>query len=61
MEYENKMESDRAKRFDYLLKQTEIFSHFMIGARDKTPSSPLKCKPGRPKKVENKKPSLLGE
>jgi len=47
-EYETKMDTDRSKRFDYLLKQTEIFSHFMSGPRDKTPSSPLKCKPGRP-------------
>ncbi|XP_042214023.1 chromatin-remodeling complex ATPase chain Iswi-like isoform X1 [Homarus americanus] len=60
-EYENKMETDRSKRFDYLLKQTEIFSHFMVGARDKTPSSPLKCKPGRPKKAENRKPSITGD
>ncbi|XP_063611705.1 chromatin-remodeling complex ATPase chain Iswi-like [Penaeus indicus] len=60
-EYENKMEMDRSKRFDYLLKQTEIFSHFMAGSRDKTPSSPLKCKPGRPKKAENRKPSVSGD
>ncbi|CAL4152713.1 unnamed protein product, partial [Meganyctiphanes norvegica] len=53
-EYDSKVEVDRSKRFDYLLKQTEIFSHFMAGPRDKTPSSPLKCKPGRPNKKSDK-------
>ena len=28
-EYDDKMEADRCKRFDFLLKQTEIFGHFM--------------------------------
>lgn len=44
--------TDRSKRFDYLLKQTEIFTHFMSNnQRDKTPSSPLKVRPGRPRKI----------
>ncbi|KAJ9582248.1 hypothetical protein L9F63_003377 [Diploptera punctata] len=50
-DYETKVETDRSKRFDYLLKQTEIFTHFMSNnQRDKSPTSPLKVKPGRPKK-----------
>lgn len=44
-DFEAKLETDRGKRFDYLLKQTEIFSHFMN--QTKTPSKP---KSGRPKK-----------
>jgi hypothetical protein len=45
-------ETDRSKRFDYLLQQTEIFTHFMSGnQRDKAPNSPLKLKPGRPRKI----------
>lgn len=51
-DYETKMVTDRSKRFDYLLKQTEIFTHFMSNnQRDKTPSSPLKVRPGRPRKI----------
>lgn len=60
-EYESKMETDRGKRFDYLLKQTEIFSHFMAGMRDKAPSSPLKCKPGRPKKATSERKTSAGD
>ncbi|XP_056643642.1 chromatin-remodeling complex ATPase chain Iswi isoform X2 [Diorhabda sublineata] len=44
-EFEVKVASDRGKRFDFLLKQTEIFSHFMN--QSKTPTKP---KTGRPKK-----------
>lgn len=33
----------------------------MSGTRDKAPSSPLKCKPGRPKKLEQRKPSVAAE
>lgn len=48
-DFETKLETDRSKRFDFLLKQTEIFSHFMTNnTKDK---SPLKIKPGRPKKI----------
>ena len=47
-DFESKIETDRSKRFDFLLKQTEIFSHFMTSnVKDK---STLKIKPGRPKK-----------
>lgn len=59
--YDTKMDTDRSKRFDYLLKQTEIFSHFMAGPRDKTPSSPLKCKPGRPNKDKKEKKSSAAD
>lgn len=48
-EFDKKIILDSAKRFDYLLKQTEIFGHFMAVA-PKAPSSPLKIKPGRPRK-----------
>ncbi|XP_046395303.1 chromatin-remodeling complex ATPase chain Iswi [Ischnura elegans] len=54
-DFETKLETDRSKRFDYLLQQTEIFSHFMSGnQRDKPPSSPLKLRPGRPRKNVDK-------
>lgn len=50
-DFETKIENDRSKRFEYLLRQTEIFSHFMTNTSgSKTPTSPLKMKPGRPKK-----------
>lgn len=57
-DFETKLEGDRSKRFDFLLQQTEIFSHFMSNnQKDKTPASPLKMKPGRPKKnVDKDKP-----
>ena len=50
---------DRSKRFDYLLKQTELFGHFMAATGPKAPSSPLKVKPGRPRK--ERKPSEAGD
>lgn len=43
-EYVEKMEKDRATRFNFLLKQTEIFSHFLTTAGKKPPKSPLKMK-----------------
>ncbi|XP_044747789.1 chromatin-remodeling complex ATPase chain Iswi [Coccinella septempunctata] len=46
-DFDTKIETDRGRRFDYLLKQTEIFSHFMN--QNKTPS---KVKSGRPKKIK---------
>lgn len=53
-DFETKIENDRSKRFEYLLRQTEIFSHFMTNTTGtKTPTSPLKMKPGRPKKKTN--------
>lgn len=41
----------RAKRFDYLLKQTEVFSHFMGGTKAK---SPLKMKEPKAAKKDGK-------
>lgn len=48
-EFENKIASDRGKRFDYLLQQTEIFSHFVSGDKSKSPEKPK----GRPKKAKD--------
>ena len=44
-DYDEKVVEDRVKRFDFLLKQTEIFSHFM------TPNAAPKAKPGRKAKL----------
>ena len=44
-------DDNRAKRFDFLLKQTEVFSHFMGGTKAK---SPLKMKPVKEKKKAGK-------
>ena len=60
-------ESDRSNRFQFLLKQTELFAHFMTtggnqpkpGASAGTPSSPLKMKSGRPKIKKDDKAKLL--
>ena len=41
---------DRSNRFNFLLEQTEIFSHFMSDSKSKAPTSPLKMKQGRPKR-----------
>lgn len=63
-DYETKVVSDRSKRFEYLLKQTEIFTHFMSNSQNKTPSSPLKARPGRPRKIQSQPeqtPSIKGE
>lgn len=50
---------DRSNRFDYLLKQTEIFSHFM-GDGTTSASSPLKIKSaGRPRKTPDEKQKLV--
>ncbi|XP_064881021.1 probable global transcription activator SNF2L1 [Oncorhynchus nerka] len=35
--YEEKVASDRTNRFEYLLKQTEVFAHFIQPAAQKTP------------------------
>ena len=63
-DYETKLESDRSNRFGFLLKQTELFAHFMttgdLSMRSgKTPTSPLKMKPGRPKMRQDDKAKLL--
>ena len=57
--YEEKMQTDRANRFEYLLKQTELFAHFIQPAAQKTPTSPLKMKPGRPRIKKDEKQNLL--
>ena len=43
-DYTKKIEGDKATRFQYLLSQTEIFSHFLNAAGRKPPTSPLKMK-----------------
>ncbi|KAH8233259.1 chromatin-remodeling complex ATPase chain Iswi [Drosophila bipectinata] len=48
-EFDNKIEADRSRRFDFLLKQTEIFTHFMTNST-KSPTKPK----GRPKKNKDK-------
>ena len=53
------MQTDRANRFEYLLKQTELFAHFIQPAAQKTPTSPLKMKPGRPRVKKDEKQNLL--
>ncbi|CDQ86586.1 unnamed protein product [Oncorhynchus mykiss] len=57
--YEEKVASDRTNRFEYLLKQTEVFAHFIQPAAQKTPTSPLKMKPGRPRVKKDEKQNLL--
>ncbi|XP_075211463.1 nucleosome-remodeling ATPase imitation SWI [Lycorma delicatula] len=51
-DFDTKIETDRSKRFDYLLKQTEIFAHFMSNNQGKS-ASPVK-KAGRPRKEKDK-------
>uniref|UniRef100_UPI00358E8A34 SWI/SNF-related matrix-associated actin-dependent regulator of chromatin subfamily A member 5-like isoform X1 n=1 Tax=Myxine glutinosa TaxID=7769 RepID=UPI00358E8A34 len=51
--------ADQANRFEYLLKQTELFAHFVQPAAQKTPSSPLKLKPGRPRTKADEKQNLI--
>ncbi|XP_006629564.2 SWI/SNF-related matrix-associated actin-dependent regulator of chromatin subfamily A member 5 [Lepisosteus oculatus] len=58
-DYEKKMQADRSNRFEYLLKQTEVFAHFIQPAAQKTPTSPLKMKPGRPRIKKDEKQNLL--
>lgn len=48
---------DKKKRFEFLLNQTELFSHFISGA-NKPPKSPLKM--GRPKKPSEESPVAGG-
>ena len=52
-------ESDRSRRFDYLLQQTEIFSHFMTSGANPKGGSPVKLKPGRPKLKKNDEKAKL--
>ncbi|XP_045393943.1 probable global transcription activator SNF2L1 isoform X5 [Lemur catta] len=58
-EYEEKMKADRAKRFEFLLKQTELFAHFIQPSAQKSPAFPLTMKSGRPRIKKAGKQSLL--
>ncbi|XP_045151784.1 probable global transcription activator SNF2L1 isoform X2 [Echinops telfairi] len=58
-EYEEKMKTDRAKRFEFLLRQTELFAHFIQPTAQKSPTSPLNMKLGRPRIKKDEKQSLL--
>uniref|UniRef100_A0A672P7L4 SWI/SNF-related matrix-associated actin-dependent regulator of chromatin subfamily A member 5-like n=1 Tax=Sinocyclocheilus grahami TaxID=75366 RepID=A0A672P7L4_SINGR len=57
--HRQKTKTDRTNRFEYLLKQTELFAHFIQPAAQKTPTSPLKMKPGRPRIKQDEKQNLL--
>ncbi|XP_012508713.1 PREDICTED: probable global transcription activator SNF2L1 [Propithecus coquereli] len=54
-----KEKADRAKRFEFLLKQTELFAHFIQPSAQKSPTSPLNMKLGRPRIKKDEKQSLL--
>uniref|UniRef100_A0A8B9RJ99 SWI/SNF-related matrix-associated actin-dependent regulator of chromatin subfamily A member 5-like n=1 Tax=Astyanax mexicanus TaxID=7994 RepID=A0A8B9RJ99_ASTMX len=58
-EYEEKRKADRANRFEFLLKQTELFAHFVQPASQKSPTSPLKVRMGRPRTKQDEKQNLL--
>ncbi|XP_048192307.1 probable global transcription activator SNF2L1 isoform X5 [Perognathus longimembris pacificus] len=58
-EYEEKMKTDRAKRFEFLLKQTELFAHFIQPSAQKSPTSPLSMKLGRPRIKKEEKQSVM--
>ncbi|KAI1289743.1 SWI/SNF-related matrix-associated actin-dependent regulator of chromatin subfamily A member 5 [Halotydeus destructor] len=54
-DYESKVSGDRSKRFDFLLKQTEIFSHFMTPDVKPTTKAKPGRKPGKAKQDGEKK------
>ncbi|XP_069922564.1 probable global transcription activator SNF2L1 isoform X11 [Oryctolagus cuniculus] len=54
-----KEKTDRAKRFEFLLKQTELFAHFIQPSAQKSPTSPLNMKLGRPRMKKDEKQSLI--
>ncbi|KFM63248.1 SWI/SNF-related matrix-associated actin-dependent regulator of chromatin subfamily A member 5, partial [Stegodyphus mimosarum] len=58
-EFDTRVESDRSRRFDFLLQQTEIFSHFMTSGANMKGGSPVKLKPGRPKLKKNDEKAKL--
>ncbi|CAH1390903.1 unnamed protein product [Nezara viridula] len=58
-DFETKIETDRSRRFEFLLKQTEIFSHFMTNQGKS--NSPAKPKVGRPRKETNKLAPASGD
>lgn len=49
---ETDIDTNRSKRFDFLLKQTEIFSHFMPGGSTSKVTPEKKKKPGKKKEEE---------
>lgn len=58
-DFEKKLECDRSNRFEFLLKQTELFAHFMLtggAGKGGAPGSPLKIKPAK-----GRQPSKLTE
>ncbi|CAF0763735.1 unnamed protein product [Didymodactylos carnosus] len=61
--YQSRLNQDQAKRFNYLLEQTEIFSHFVqdgtLNKHHKGQSSPLKMK--LPVKAEKQKSISSGD
>lgn len=60
--YDARVERDRTARFGFLLQQTEIFTHFMSNTSSlKSPTSPLKMKPGRPLKKKDEKKLKPGD
>lgn len=55
-DYTAKLSEDRSKRFEYLLKQTEIFSHFMTsGTQEKDAQKAKAGRKPKPKPVETPK------
>ncbi|KAF3812631.1 hypothetical protein GH733_019433 [Mirounga leonina] len=54
-----KEKADRAKRFEFLLKQTELFAHFIQPSAQKSPTSPLNMKLGRPRIKKDDKQTLI--
>ncbi|XP_036299340.1 probable global transcription activator SNF2L1 isoform X7 [Pipistrellus kuhlii] len=58
-EVNRKGKADRAKRFEFLLKQTELFAHFIQPSAQKSPTSPLNMKLGRPQIKKEDKQSLI--
>ncbi|CAO2622396.1 Probable global transcription activator SNF2L1 [Lemmus lemmus] len=58
-EYEEKMKADRAKRFEFLLKQTELFAHFIQPSAQKSPTSPLTMKLARARVKKDDKQTLV--
>lgn len=52
MDYVTTMKQDCNNRFEYLLKQTEIFSHFMTYGRDQPPKPKVGRKPKPKEQVD---------
>ncbi|KAM8954426.1 LOW QUALITY PROTEIN: SWI/SNF-related matrix-associated actin-dependent regulator of chromatin subfamily A member 1 [Pelodytes ibericus] len=58
-EYKEKMKMDCSNRFEFLLKQTELFAHFIQPAAQKSPTSPLKVKLGCPRVKKDEKQTSI--